>query len=68
MRYINHQKSVKLDTYLICAQSVEKNDYLRFLYGEGDNVTRESYVKEQTEIPVTLALFVSCETYVKPPF
>ena len=48
--------------------SVEKMNYLRCLYREGDKVTRGSGVEVTFEIPVTLALQFWCGSGVEVSF
>ena len=48
MRYINHQKNNKIEYVSISAQNVEKMNFLPFLYGEDDNVTRGTYGEQST--------------------
>ena len=62
----NSSKTFSLQ--VLYGSGVEKMNYLRCLYREGDKVTRGSGVEVTFEIPVTLALQFWCGSGVEVSF
>ena len=60
--------SLTFSLQVLYGSGVEKMNYLRCLYREGDKVTRGSGVEVTFEIPVTLALQFWCGSGVEVGF